>query len=153
MLTIKLARKGKKGLPMYRLIVSEKGRDTYGNSLEILGSYNPHNKQLEVSADRIKHWIEVGAQMTGTVNNLLVDREIIKGEKLRVSRLSKKMRTEMAKKVAAEKKQALEAKKQESADVTEAKVVAEEAAKAPIEETPVESVEAVKVDETTETTA
>ena len=136
MLTIKFARKGKKGMPMYRLIVSEKGRDTYGNPLEILGSYNPHNKQLDVKADRVKHWISVGAQMTGVVNNLFVEKKIVEGKKLRVSRLSKKVRTEAKKKADDEKKKGLEAKK---AEAEAAKKAAEEAAKpaqAPATETP-----------------
>lgn len=132
MLTIKLARQGKKGLAMYRLIITEKGRDTYGNHLEIVGSYNPHTKSLVVKADRIKHWISVGAQMTGTVNNLLVSNKIIEGTKLRVSRLSKRLRQEMAKKAAEDKKKAAEDKKKEA----EAK--AEETAP-PTEETANES--------------
>ena len=41
MLTIRLQRIGKRKNPTYRLIVSEKARDTQYNSLEILGNYNP----------------------------------------------------------------------------------------------------------------
>ena len=118
MLTIKMARKGKKGLSMYRLIISEKGRDTYGDNLEILGSYNPHTKQLDVKADRLKHWLSVGAQMTGVVNNLLIDHKVIDGEKKRVSRLSKKVRTKLAKEAADAKKKSLEEKKAAAATET-----------------------------------
>ncbi|MEI6378235.1 MAG: 30S ribosomal protein S16 [Candidatus Falkowbacteria bacterium] len=145
MLTIKFARKGKKGMPMYRLIVSEKGRDTYGNPLEILGSYNPHNKHLDVKADRVKHWISVGAQMTGVVNNLFVEHKVVDGKKLRVSRLSKKVRQDIKKKADEEKKKGLEAKKtaaEEAArpEPVEVAKAAEEVAKpveAPVEEAPV----------------
>ena len=66
---------------MYRLTVSEGARDLYGRALEILGSYNPHSKDLQVKEDRIKYWISVGAQPSATVNNLLIDKKIIKGEK------------------------------------------------------------------------
>lgn len=85
MLTIRLSRVGKKNLPMYRLIISEKSRDTYGKSLEILGSYNPHTKELVAKADRIKHWLGMGSGMSETVNNLLIEQKIIEGEKVKAS--------------------------------------------------------------------
>jgi len=81
MLAIKLAKSGKTNKKMFRLIISEKSRDPYGRALEILGSYNPHSKELVVKADRVKHWLSKGAQMTDTVNNLLVGKKIIEGKK------------------------------------------------------------------------
>lgn len=141
MLTIKLARKGKKGLPIYRLIISEKGRDTYGDSLEILGSYNPHNKKLEVNVDRVRYWISVGAQMTGVINNLLIQNKIIEGKKQRVSALSKRIRVKAAKEAQDAKKKALDAKKAEAEAKTKAAEEATQATEAPIVETPVETQE------------
>ena len=85
MLTIRLSRIGKKNLPMYRLVVSEKGRDLYGKSLEIVGNYNPHTKELAVKADRIKDYIAKGAQMSATVNNLLLEKKVIEGAKVKAS--------------------------------------------------------------------
>lgn len=90
MLMIRLSRVGKKGYPTYRLVISEKQRDPYGRALEILGSYNPHSKDLQVKADRIIHWISKGAQMSDTVNNLLVAKEIIKGKKTKSPQAKKK---------------------------------------------------------------
>lgn len=81
MLAIKLSQSGKTNKKMFRLVISEKSRDPYGRALEILGSYNPHSKELIVKADRVKHWISKGAQMTATVNNLLVGQKIIEGKK------------------------------------------------------------------------
>jgi len=77
---------------MYRLTVSEKSKDLYGRSLEILGSYNPHSKELRVKTDRIQYWISKGAGTSATVNNLLIDKGIIKGDKIKAStaRVSKK---------------------------------------------------------------
>jgi len=85
MLTIRLSRVGKKNMPLYRLIVSEKARDPWGKSLEILGSFNPHTKALQAKDDRINHWIKMGAQMSATVNNLLVGKGVVKGEKVKAS--------------------------------------------------------------------
>jgi small subunit ribosomal protein S16 len=90
MLSIRLSRVGKKNKPMYRIAIMEKARDPYGRALEILGSYNPHSKELKTKTDRINHWIKNGAQMTPTVNNLLVGQGIIKGDKVKASIARKK---------------------------------------------------------------
>ncbi len=84
MLKIKLARIGKKKAPIYRFIISEVGRDPYGRVLENLGSYNPKSKELQAKAERVNYWLSQGAQMTTTVNNLLVSHQIVKGEIIRV---------------------------------------------------------------------
>ncbi len=89
MITIRLARIGKKNKPMYRLIISEKKRDLYGKALEILGSYDPHNKELKAANDRIKYWLEKGATMSPTVNNLLIDKNVITGKKVKASKPGK----------------------------------------------------------------
>lgn len=90
MLTIRLSRIGKKNKPMYRLIISEKARDPYGRALEILGSYNPYTKELQAKNERINYWLSQGSGMSPTVNNLLVEKGIIKGEKVRASKARKK---------------------------------------------------------------
>lgn len=90
MLAIKLSKTGKTNKKVFRLIISEKGRDPFGKVLETLGSYNPYNKELEAKADRIKHWISQGAQMTNTVNNLLISKGIIEGNKVAASKAGKK---------------------------------------------------------------
>ena len=89
MLAIKLSQTGKTNKKMFRLIISEKSRDPYGDALEILGSYNPHSKELAVKADRVNYWISKGAQMTDTVNNLLVEKKIIEGKKTVASKPGK----------------------------------------------------------------
>ncbi len=90
MLAIKLSKTGKTNKKVFRLIISEKGRDPFGKVLETLGSYNPYTKELQAKADRIKHWISQGAQMTNTVNNLLVSKSIIEGKKVVASKAGQK---------------------------------------------------------------
>ncbi len=90
MLTIRLSRIGKKNQPLYRLIISEKTKDPYGRALEILGSYNPFTKQLQVKNDKIKYWLSKGAQMSPTVNNLLIEKKIIEGKKVTASKPGEK---------------------------------------------------------------
>lgn len=117
MLTIRLSRVGKKNKPLYRLIICEKSRDPWGKSLEILGSYNPHSKDLQVKGDRIKYWLSKGAKMSQTVNNLLIDKKIIEGKKVTVSKPSKKtaeqLKAEAAAKTAPAETKAKEPKTEE----------------------------------------
>jgi small subunit ribosomal protein S16 len=83
MLKIRLTRIGKKNKPMYRLTVAEQTKDPYGRALEILGSFNPYTKELICEKERIEHWLKMGAQMSPTINNLLVNNKIIEGKKVK----------------------------------------------------------------------
>jgi len=130
MLKIKLSRQGKKKHAFYRLIISEQARDPYGKILELLGSYDPHTKELKADSERIKYWIGHGAQMTPTVNNLLVSKNIVAGKKVAVSKLSKKTREELAKKTA-----------DVAVAANKAAEPVPEVAEVKIEETPVQTVE------------
>ena len=108
MLTIRLQRVGKKKYATYRLIISEKARDTQGKYLELLGSFNPHAKEggLIVKADRIKYWLGTGAQMSDTVHNLFIVNNLIVDKKKKKSVFISKKRAEKIK----AKKQATEPK-------------------------------------------
>jgi small subunit ribosomal protein S16 len=85
MLKIRLQRTGRKNDPHFRLIVTEstlKPKTT--QFVEILGTYNVKAGIFEAKADRVKHWVSVGAQVTGTVHNLLVSKGVIEGKKINV---------------------------------------------------------------------
>ena len=92
MLTLRLARVGKKKQAFYKLIVSEKTRDTYGTYLEALGNLNPHTNPstLTVNKERIDYWLKQGATMSATVNNLLIENKIITGDKVKAWKPKKK---------------------------------------------------------------
>lgn len=98
MLTIRLSRTGRKKQPHYRFVISEKGRDTKGRALEILGHYHPLDKDAKASMvinkERVEHWISHGAGMSNTVKNLLIDKGIIKGDKVRTIGTYKKKKPE-----------------------------------------------------------
>jgi len=104
MLTIRLSRFGKKKHPIYRVIISEKQKDTVGDYLELLGHYDPHTNKAELKSDRIKYWIDKGAQTSGTIHNLLVDQKIITGEKIKVANIKKKEEKEEGEKSKTEEK-------------------------------------------------
>ena len=94
MLTIRLSRIGKKKQANFRVIISEKAKDTQGNYLELLGYYNPHTNKLELKTERIKYWLTKGAQTSGTIHNLLVDQKIITAAKIKVANIKKKEKEE-----------------------------------------------------------
>lgn len=98
MLAIRLQRLGKIKQATYRVIVSEKNKDPQAGSLEILGNYNPKDKKLDIKADRVKHWLEKGAQASATVFNLLLKAGLVSGAKKRSVFLSKKRKEKIAKK-------------------------------------------------------
>lgn len=77
---IRLSRMGKKKQPTYRLVVSEKGRDTLGRATEIVGNYNPRSKEAVLHADRITYWISKGAQTSDTVWNILLEKGVVTGK-------------------------------------------------------------------------
>lgn len=73
MLKIRLQRTGKRGQAYFRIIIAEHTKKPKGKVLELLGSYDPHKKELRAEKDRIEYWISKGAQISPTVNNLLVN--------------------------------------------------------------------------------
>jgi len=124
MLTIRLKRTGTTKRPFYRLIISEKARDTQGTYLEALGTFNPHDKVTGLKADveRIKYWIGKGAQTSSTIHNLLVKAGVIVGDKKRVVHISKVHATKLD-----TKKKAAQAKAEKAAAPAPAPEVAPEA--------------------------
>lgn len=85
MLMIRLARRGKTNRPFYRIVVSDKRKDTFADSLEILGTVDPiaKPKAITLNKERICHWLSKGAQASPTVYNILVDHGIVSGKKIR----------------------------------------------------------------------
>ena len=73
MLRIRLSRRGAKKDPHYRVVVAERSSPRDGRFLEILGFYNPALRPVRLSLDleRIDHWVQQGAQASGTVNSLI----------------------------------------------------------------------------------
>lgn len=66
-------RTGAKKKPSYRVVVKEKQSKRDGAYLENLGTYNPTREPAEINLkmDRIRYWIQNGAQPTETVSRLI----------------------------------------------------------------------------------
>ncbi len=120
MLKIRLQRIGKKGQAYFRVIVTEHTQKPKGRFLEDLGSYDPHKNMVNAKKERVEYWMSKGAQLSATVNNLLIGREIIKGEKVQVWK-AKKKKTDESKFASSNAKQGESA--EEVTPVAEAPVV------------------------------
>lgn len=93
---IRLQRVGRKNDPSFRVVLTDsKNAAKSGKFLEILGSYNVKSGEVLFKADRIKHWVGCGAQVSDTVHNFLVKQKLIEGKKKNV--LSRKSPTQKRK--------------------------------------------------------
>ncbi len=82
---IRLQRIGRKNEPSFRLVLTDSKNSTKsGKFLEILGSHNFRKDGTILKADRIKHWMSVGAQVSDTAHNLLLSNKVITGKKKNV---------------------------------------------------------------------
>lgn len=129
MLTIRLQRTGKTKHPLYRLIISEKARDTQDRFLEVLGTYNPHDKQtgVKLETERINYWLSKGAQTSNTIHNLFVKNGIVKGDKKKSVYL-----TDRRKKKLDEKKKATAPKEETKAEAPAPSAESEPKVDAPV---------------------
>ncbi len=92
MLKIRLQRTGRKNNPAFRVVLTDsKNAAKSGKFKEVLGSYDLKKGEIIIKEDRVKHWMSVGAQVSDTVHNFLVDKKIIESKKKNV--LSKKSPT------------------------------------------------------------
>ncbi len=70
---IRLARRGAKKKPFYRIVASDIESPRDGRFLEILGTYDPmiDPAAITLKEDRIRYWIKEGALPTTTVKSIL----------------------------------------------------------------------------------
>ena len=73
MVKIRLARGGTRKKPYYRVVVADQRCKRDGRYLEHIGFYNPMvtENRFEIDAERVKHWLSVGAQPTDRINRLM----------------------------------------------------------------------------------
>lgn len=65
--------------------MSPKHRDTFGDHVEIIGTYDPISDpaRISVNKDRALYWLKSGAQPTDTVANIFIDEKILNVPKQR----------------------------------------------------------------------
>ncbi|WP_066555252.1 30S ribosomal protein S16 [Croceicoccus bisphenolivorans] len=129
-IAIRLARGGAKKRPYYRIVVSDVRSPRDGKYLEQVGIYNPllakdDEKRIQLTEDRVRYWLGVGAQPTDRVARFLDAAGIL--ERAARNNPKKAEPGEKAKERAEEKAEKLR-------EAEEAKKAAEEEANAPAEE-------------------
>ena len=75
-LKLRLARAGAKKRPYYRIVVADSRYPRDGRFIEIVGTWNPilpktDEKRVVLNAERIQHWLKIGAQPTDRVLRFL----------------------------------------------------------------------------------
>jgi len=71
--TLRLTRGGVPGRPHYRIVAAEKERPRDGKFIEVVGTYTPVNPPvINLKEDRVAHWLQNGARMSGTVRDLII---------------------------------------------------------------------------------
>lgn len=70
---IRLMRFGRKKRPFYRIVAADSRSPRDGKFLDVLGYYDPLKKPFEVKVDeqKVRIWLERGAEPTETVRALL----------------------------------------------------------------------------------
>jgi small subunit ribosomal protein S16 len=73
MVKLRLARAGRKKVPVYRIVAADSRMRRDGRFLEVLGQYAPKSQPATVTLkeSRIMYWLKVGAQPTETVRSIL----------------------------------------------------------------------------------
>ncbi|MFC9871372.1 30S ribosomal protein S16 [Nocardia salmonicida] len=70
---IRLTRLGKIRNPQYRVVVADSRTRRDGRAIESIGLYHPKEEPslIQIDAERVAHWLSVGAQPTESVQRLL----------------------------------------------------------------------------------
>jgi small subunit ribosomal protein S16 len=147
MLAIRLKRLGRKGQPVYRVIVQEAQRHpSSGRVVAYVGHYNPHSKEYKLDIEVIEAYLKNGAQPTPRVVKLLVDAKVKLPTWVVKPKTDKQGKTRFADKLRKNRP----AEPEQSAESTEAAPEAENPAETPSEapEAPAEEPEKAAVNDT-----
>lgn len=75
---VRLTRVGSKKNPIWRVVVADQRSPRDGRIIESVGRYNPQTEPSEIVIDeeRVRHWLDRGAQPTHSVKKLLRNKGI-----------------------------------------------------------------------------
>ena len=70
---LRLTRVGSKKNPIYRVVAADSRSPRDGKFIEIVGRYNPQTdpSTIDLDEDKIKAWLDKGAQPTDSVRRLM----------------------------------------------------------------------------------
>lgn len=135
MVKIRLARRGRKKLAMFDIVVSDVRSPRDGRFIEKIGVYNPltNPASITLNDDKAFDWVMKGAQPTDTVGRMLAYRGILLRKHLQIGVIKGALTQDQADAKLAEWKQAKESKitgkvdklEQAKADARKARLAAE----------------------------
>jgi len=97
MLTIRLQRTGAKNRADFRIVLAQSYRAVGKKFLEVLGHYNPRSKNFGIKdEERLKHWLAENVSLSPTVRNLLIEKKLLEGKKVKAWRPKRQEATETA---------------------------------------------------------
>ena len=70
---VRLTRVGSRKNPIWRVVVADQRSPRDGRVIETIGRYNAQTEpsEIELDAERLRHWLDRGAQPTETVRRLM----------------------------------------------------------------------------------
>lgn len=147
MLKIRLTRRGKKKQPVYRIVVAEHTMPIKGKFIEMLGFYNPKNKEIGLNKEKIEKWLKNGAKPSDTVAMLLKKNDIKLPEEFQKAKKYVKAKKENGEKSIKPTKPEIKKEVEEVSDATEGEVSREEKPKKESKEPKTEKKESSAKDE------
>lgn len=91
MLTIRLQRTGTKNRANFRIVLAEAHRAAGKKVLEVLGHYNPRSKDFGIKdKEKLNYWLSQKVQVSPSAHNLLVEKQIVTGKKVKAWQPKKK---------------------------------------------------------------
>jgi len=77
---IRLARRGAKKKPFYRLVAADSEAPRDGKFIEILGYYDPMKEpaDIKIQEDKVNYWLGQGARVTESAGALLRKQGLLK---------------------------------------------------------------------------
>jgi small subunit ribosomal protein S16 len=138
-LKLRMSRGGRRNLPYYRIVVTDSRSPRDSSFIERIGTYNPllaanDPNRVTLNAERIKHWLSVGAIPSDRVAIFLGKAGIIPAPKFQAGPKKSAPKAKAQERMKTEEDAAKA--KAEAAEAAKAEAAAAAAAPAPAEEAP-----------------
>ncbi len=91
MLTIRFQRTGSRNKATFRIVLAEAARSARKQAIEVLGHYNPRNKDFGIKLpERLNYWLAQHVKVSPSVYNLLIEKKLVTGKKVKAWQPKKK---------------------------------------------------------------